>query len=283
MQPNTIVVLPLFSPSFRFSPLRANLARKCYINLLDQGLNIHFVYGKTGSYKDMPYSGYVYTQALWYKENLINLALKDIDLAIENIIWLDADCYFEDDRWLDKVLYTLERYPVCQIWSIMHENDTTYPSKSAELENPGAMPGLGWAAKRWFLDDIGGLPDLNILGNGDTSFASCCMGTIERQLNFRVYSKGFNEYWMNNQQMIRKELGNSFRLPLVDNHIYTWDHPYKHRGGGNRNHLFQHFDYDPLRDIERFPNNTFALRQDTPNQIGLRQSIESYLLHREGL
>lgn len=156
---------------------------------------------------------------LWLKERMINLAVQRLPLGWEKVAWIDADCHFARYDWADETKHLLERYPIIQMWSQLHDlnaehelvgtiksfgsvwNDFgcvvggdpklppypkegypyPYPCPSGHRPPgyPGA-PGLAWAMRREAWDQLGGLIDWSILGAGDWYMAHALTGQCHR-------------------------------------------------------------------------------------------------------
>lgn len=54
---------------------------------------------------------------MWQKERLLNIGLQKLAEKHDCIAWIDADVVFEEARWADKVLLSLERFPVVSMAS----------------------------------------------------------------------------------------------------------------------------------------------------------------------
>jgi hypothetical protein len=58
---------------------------------------------------------------LWLKEQMINLAAQRLPHGAKYIAWVDADCHFARYDWVDETIHLLQRYPVIQMWSQLHD------------------------------------------------------------------------------------------------------------------------------------------------------------------
>ena len=60
---------------------------------------------------------------LWVKENLINLAIKNLPDDAEFIAWSDRDIYFLNPLWVEDTIEKLKTYDIVQPWSdVIHLN-----------------------------------------------------------------------------------------------------------------------------------------------------------------
>lgn len=136
---------------------------------------------------------YHYPQALWVKENLINLALRDCDTEWEYAAWIDKDIEFLNSHWAVRTRDALKKYDIIQPWSravcsgesgsgptiseyldlyqgrLLHDAEGMMPWTACPQGEGGSEGhcGFAWAATRSFLDRIGGLYDRCLLGGGD--------------------------------------------------------------------------------------------------------------------
>ena len=143
--------------------------------------------------KKLRHFKYRYTQALWVKENLINLALRDCGADWDCAAWIDKDIEFLDRDWADKTRDALGAYDIIQPWSravcsgesgsgptireyldlyqghLLHDDEGMMPWSACPRGEGGSEGhcGFAWAATRSFLDRIGGLYDRCLLGGGD--------------------------------------------------------------------------------------------------------------------
>jgi hypothetical protein len=103
---------------------------------------------------------------LWYKENLINIAISEAHrLGATFVAWVDADVTFEDRTWAVKTLEALEVRDFVQPWSTaVHVGPkgealhtfTSFASNYTRMRHYRAVskmhpdywhPGLAWAAR----------------------------------------------------------------------------------------------------------------------------------------
>jgi len=121
---------------------------------------------------------------MFYKENLINWIMPKIPEQYTKFYMMDCDLLFEKATWYDDVSALLDSHDIVQpfkiaIWldsdlksSVLKRDSFVY----AIIENkPYSLvlthPGFAWAVRRDFIQPIG-VFDINILGSGDTIFAS---------------------------------------------------------------------------------------------------------------
>ena len=124
---------------------------------------------------------------MFYKENLINWLFKKIPEQYTKFYMMDCDLIFENIGWYDDVSALLDTHDIVQpfqtaIWldsdlkSInLKKSSFTYSYiNKLQYSLSLAHPGFVWAARREFIEPIG-IFDLNILGSGDTIFATSAL------------------------------------------------------------------------------------------------------------
>ena len=131
---------------------------------------------------DIPQKIYVSNQTLFYKENLWNLAARELTDA-DSLLFLDADVIFDPGGIRAAVERELETCDVCQQFEIAiwlgreHELTLTRLSAAEALAGHGMPrtgvfhPGFAWAMRRTAFDALGGWYDRQPCGGGDSAFA----------------------------------------------------------------------------------------------------------------
>ena len=117
---------------------------------------------------------------IWYKENLINATIRRLPAHFTKVAWLDGDTEYLCDNLPLEISRALDDTEVVQIGSQyeMLELDGRVSSTpllavySYLTHQPcHGGPGLCWAGRRESLAKVGFLPEHEILGGGDWSFA----------------------------------------------------------------------------------------------------------------
>ena len=131
---------------------------------------------------------------LWHKENLINVAVRELLPATwRAVAWIDADVAFDSPSWAVDALRLLNgHFDVLQLFS--HAEDLgpdgrpmkVFTGFGRELVRgdgaaPGRRgdrwhPGFAWACTRRAFDRCGGLYDQGILGSGDHYMSMAWLG-----------------------------------------------------------------------------------------------------------
>jgi hypothetical protein len=61
---------------------------------------------------------------VWFKENLVNLAIQRLPGDWRYVAWIDADIQFANPQWANEILHELQLHQVVQCWS--HAMDLTH-------------------------------------------------------------------------------------------------------------------------------------------------------------
>ena len=112
---------------------------------------------------------------LWHKETAINFLLKKIPEKYTKVIVMDNDILIDNLNWFRETEELLNDYIVVQPYEYIKyigpENyiiDTIESSILSNNKHYISNPGLCVAYKKEYLDSVGGLFDLDIVGGGDT-------------------------------------------------------------------------------------------------------------------
>ena len=117
---------------------------------------------------------------LWYKESIINLAMRHFRNQYKYLMWIDSGFLLDND-WVDKSLAKLEQYPLVQCFShgVWLDTDGTEIRRTNgigySLTVANASPGGAWIARSEICHDHF-LYDKNIVGGGDAAWAFPLLG-----------------------------------------------------------------------------------------------------------
>lgn len=199
------VILPYFN-FCKFDNRRRLLLEFVARNRHTAGIRIVVSEGKlSGDKYDLPdeikgvyrHYRFNYPHALWIKENLVNLAVKQLPDNWKYMAWIDADLTFVNDNWVKETKHALRKFDVIQLFETcvnlgpggdaedkpersfgyMHTN-------SKHPYHPKAKygfwhPGYAWAIARKPYEKISGLIDFAVLGSGDRHMALALIGKVE--------------------------------------------------------------------------------------------------------
>lgn len=133
---------------------------------------------------------------VWIKENLINLAIKNLPKEWYYVAWIDADLTFLNEHWVDETIKQLKTVDIVQLFEIamnLGPNGETlkidkgfvyqYLKSGKEYTKTYKYgfwhPGYAWACNRLAYEKMGKLIDFGILGSGDHHMALAWIGKVE--------------------------------------------------------------------------------------------------------
>lgn len=236
---------------------------------------------------------------LWVKENLINLAIKNLPNDAEFIAWSDRDICFLNPSWVEDTIEKLKVYDIVQPWSeVIHLNscynlnfiskqksNTSFSNKSvlsAKIDHPNhenkisTATGQIWAINRSFYQKIGKLNDTEIIGGADSIIANFCV------INDPYYEKILNEKTTiksKNSWVLYKEKFKDIKYSYVDGLIiHYWHGDLRDRKYSERTNVLISLDYDPNEDISYDENGVL---QFTEKGKRLEIPIKEYFKSRK--
>jgi hypothetical protein len=230
---------------------------------------------------------------IWYKENLINVAVRHLPTDWEYMAWIDADIKFLNESWASETIEQLQTYKIVQLWShavdlgpnevtlsvhksfmYMYQNHMQYGPKYGYWH-----PGYAWACRRSTYKNIGGLIEFPIVGSADHHMALCFINRGDECVP-RKYVKKINENYVKKinifqrrcEKYIKKDVG---YVPGTICHYFHGDK--KNRKYFERWEILTNNDYDPDVDIKHDENGLLQLEDCKPD---LRDDLRRYFRGR---
>lgn len=224
---------------------------------------------------------------MWQKERLLNIGLQHLPEHCTAVAWIDADVLFAAPGWSERALAGLQSHDVLQLFSRCEHlgPDATSPADGVLLslegivaqllaaparqdvlaqllaEYRGLQPtlelpmtyrgyGFAWAARRSWLEAIGGLYDRCITGSGDSLLFFALQGQLPAYLGACRQSGVHREaraldHWYATLQQHRPRIG---CLPDTIHHLFHG--ALRDRGYGTRAFLMRDLGFDYDRDLE---------------------------------
>ncbi len=231
-------------------------------------------------------------EELWYKENLINIAVRSLPPDWEYVAWIDADIQFLNSDWVADTIDQLQVYSVVQMWT--HAIDLgphgeilqvhtgfmyQYVKKHKFSKSYGNYwhPGYAWACRRSAYNAMGGLMEFPVLGSADHHMAFALIGRsgpsvgIPKEVH-ENYFKLLKIFQERCERSIRRNVG------YVRGSIAHFFHGDKvNRKYWARWQILIRNDYDPLCDISKDEHGLLMLN---PEKIQLRDDIRVYFRER---
>ena len=236
----------------------------------------------------------------WHKENLLNVgirAIREADPGCRYICWADADIEFIAGRSaVREIVAALESHPVVQAFSSaldlgprgeVLKVDQSFAFSAAHgfpkrhrLDQTTWHSGYVWAARVDFLDAIGGLFDLAILGAGDHLMARAFSG--DPDLTTGADARGDIAALLPWAKRAAKALEGTEGLgyaPCVIRHGF---HGFKKdRGYTTRGAILERHRFDPSSDLVENADGLHEFVEGVPRVAALVADILSYFRGRK--
>jgi hypothetical protein len=228
---------------------------------------------------------------IWYKENLINIAVQHLPSHWKYMAWIDADVEFQNKNWVSDTIDQLQTYRIVQLFS--HAIDLGIKKETLHVHTGFAYqyvngetwkearygnfwhPGYAWAITREAYNDIGGLMEFPILGSADNHMSLSFIGMVNKSLNSKLhenYKMLANIFQDRCERHIKRNIGFVHGTILHHFHGNKVDRKYQDRWK-----ILIENKFDPLRDLKKDCNNLWQL-EDT--KIKLRDDIIMYFRQR---
>lgn len=195
------------------------------------------------------YKHFVTTSVLFHKENLINLAVKELSSEYQKFVILDSDIIFSRKNWYNDVSDLLEKVDIAQpfdiaVWLNYNMTLSNYTLVSfcynhVNKINQLSHPGFCWAFTLAGYEKIGGLPEEYPLGGNDTLFANLIGNTADLKVGvlsgriFHMFHGSLrNKQYVSRHQALRRCLL-KLKLTIKDcttcrnDGIREWVSPYE--------------------------------------------------------
>jgi hypothetical protein len=231
---------------------------------------------------------------VWYKENLINIAVQNLPDDWEYVAWVDADLEFQNKNWARDTIEQLQAYDIVQLFShaldlgpngetlTVHTGFNYLYVNGEQMSNytPGSPyknghTGYAWACRRSAYDAIGGLMEFCILGSADAHMAMAFIGKVEKTLNKQLhenYKELCRIFEDRCESHIKRNIG---YVQGTINH--NWHSCKSLRFYQDRWMILTANQFDPLRDIKKDAKNLWVLESNKPK---LRDDIRLYFRSR---
>ena len=228
---------------------------------------------------------------IWYKENLINIAVQHLPTHWKYMAWIDADVEFQNKNWVLDTIDQLQTYKIVQLFS--HAIDLGIKKETLHVHTGFAYqyvngetwkearygnfwhPGYAWAITKEAYNDIGGLMEFPILGSADNHMSLSFIGMVSKSLNSQLhenYKMLAHIFQERCERHIKRNIGFVHGTILHHFHGNKVDRKYQDRWK-----ILIENKFDPLRDLKKDCNNLWQL-EDT--KIKLRDDIIMYFRQR---
>ncbi len=247
--------------------------------------------------KSDPYNIQVRSEhELWYKENLVNIALQRLPQRWDLVAWLDADILFVRPDWVSATKEKLKQHSFVQMFSQVLDlgphfeflgvregfvyrylmgDEKSCGGGQDVMTNSIGETGFAWAARRDVLEAMGGLLETSILGSNDYFMAKALVGAVTPEMTRMPdsnYATSLMEWQQKCEKLTRHDIG------YVDTTIlHYWHGRRKDRGYDHRWRILVENQFDPRVDLKR---NAEGLLELTNRSASLREAIRSYFRSR---
>jgi hypothetical protein len=225
---------------------------------------------------------------LWAKENLINLAIKNLPNNWKYVLWCDKDILFKNDNWAENSIEKLKSCDVIQPWIRayhLEKNQRYIPKKNnlpyvtsilyfqKELINEKGHSGMVWGINKNFYEKINKILDWQIVGQADLTFAFCCgLKDKNKLLNF-TQTKFAKDILLKYAENF-----NNIRFDYIENEIYHLYHGnIKNRNYVERLNILLKHNYNPNEDTYYDENGVLSL---TDKGRRMENDIKEYFYAR---
>ncbi len=227
---------------------------------------------------------------IWYKENMINIAVKHLPPDWEYVAWIDADILFLNKNWARDTIEQLQIYSVVQLWThaidlgpngeilqvhtgfmYQYVNKQPFSSKYGNYWHPG----YAWACRRSAYNYMGGLMEFPILGAADHHMALAFIGAGPRGI-----PKGIHQNYLTKISTFEKRCEKDIKrnVGYVRGSIAHYFHgDKKNRKYYARWSILIRNNYDPITDVHY---DEQGLMQLNPEKTQLRDEIREYFRGR---
>lgn len=235
--------------------------------------------------------------AFWYKENLVNVAVRKLPSDWEYVAWVDADVQFTRPDWPQATIDQLQRHAFVQMFSNIVDLGPNYDPVSVKpgfvYRYPPALgtwmdgkpfparqfrglPGGAWAARRQEFEAIGGLVDWTIVGDGDAIFALGVTGRLGLERTAAMgpaYRQSLFDWQAKCELHVKHNVGH-----VDDVMIHYWHGRRADRGYVVREQILALNAFDPFTDLIRDENGLLHLAGNKPE---LRDELAAHLESRD--
>ena len=233
-------------------------------------------------------------EELWFKENMLNIAISRLPENWEYVAWVDADLAFTRRDWLLETVEQLQHFAVVQMWQTavdlgpteevmnlhksfgyVHWRDGNKIKVIWDKNYDFPHPGYAWAARREFFDHVGGLIDGAILGAADTHMAFSLIGRGAETYHQGVSAnyKAMVAQWQERAlDLVHKNVG--FVPGTI---LHYWHGKKADRRYQDRWKILVDNKYDPVADMKRDWQGLLSLDR---RRTKLRDDIRKYFRAR---
>lgn len=232
---------------------------------------------------------------LWLKENLMNIGARHLPKDCKYVLFSDGDIQFCNPKIVSEIIHALQTYRVVQpfetcadlgpkgeilqvhqSFASCHREGLKFraPYQSARRHNPW-HPGYCMAFRYETFWEMGGMPELAILGAGDHHLCCALIGKVELSAPGNI-GEAYKEYLRHFQSKVDRAVDGLFGH--VEGTILHAFHGHKKdRQYVGRWQILVKHGYDPFVDVYHNSDDVLEL---SPGKSGLRDAIIKYFTDR---
>lgn len=243
---------------------------------------------------------------LWHKENMINLAVRDLlPRNWKYLAWVDADVFWPDNsdgtpfNWPLETIHQLQHHSVVQPWKdcldlgfngdimlnerlqpMVHTSFCFVHTKGVPKQTHSSQPykyahsGFAWACTREFWENVGGLMDWCIVGSADHHMAFALINQVHVSVHGKMpeeFKRKAREWQHAAYRMTQGNLG--FVRTRIDHRFHGSKAKRFYR---ERWEIFIQHKFNPYTDLGRDAQGLLYLI----GKPGLESDIRSYMRSR---
>lgn len=199
--------------------------------------------------------------ALYIKENLINIAIRNIPYEWKYLAWIDYNIQFTNNNWINDTIEMLDTNDVIHLYeNVVHfnkNNIATHITKSlfniynndnniTEYNELKYSYNYAWACSKKAYDIMDGLIEYNITGNAEKEMAYTFIGKLNEVINHNL-----NEEYKNKLLSFQERCYNSIKVSNIKGTILN----YYNNNNLNYKKLIEGYnilidnEYSPINDI----------------------------------
>lgn len=231
---------------------------------------------------------------IWYKENLINIAVQHLPRDWEYVAWIDADIEFQNKDWARETIEQLQTYDIVQLFShaidlgprgeammthlgfnYLYVNGERMSNYEPKSNYKNGHTGYAFACRKKAYDAMGGLMEFPILGSADAHMCMAWIGKVAKTLHPDLHPN-YKQMCLIYQQRCERHIQRNIGF-VHGTILHAWHGKKADRQYASRWKILIDNKFDPLSDLKKDHNNLWQLEDTKPK---LRDDIRLYFRQR---
>eukprot|EP00927_Polykrikos_kofoidii_P011673 TRINITY_DN14981_c0_g2_i1.p1 TRINITY_DN14981_c0_g2~~TRINITY_DN14981_c0_g2_i1.p1 ORF type:complete len:728 (-),score=101.51 TRINITY_DN14981_c0_g2_i1:65-2161(-) len=235
--------------------------------------------------------------AMWSKENLINIAFQRLPPDAKYIAWLDGDILFDSDDWVARTVMALDGQSTGGFVQLFEEADLLGPEEEVLWTTTGFAkqscmgkemttvkntdrdywhPGFAWASTREVLKNINGLPE-RTLGGADRHIAMALLGRVAETVPDGIHAAYRNHIL--DMECIMSSSGYGLSYTEGSRIRHLWHGSYSNRLYCDRWKILKRSQFNPAVDMQKRTDDVLVWSRRAPAK--LRRHVYKYFKQRD--